>query len=161
MRILIALLALMPLSAHAACQAGSEPVQSCSLSGGNKVLDVCLMQDSMSYSFGKAGEDPDLRLSAPITQAGYVPWNGVGRSIYEEVSFYNQGVTYLVWYAVDRTIDAHPISGGIVVRQGDKQLATMSCDENSVITGFDAVYDRMTTLGHCWAYETHEWVDCN
>ena len=161
MRILIALLALMPFGAHAACPVGAEVVQSCTLSGGNKVLDVCMEQGAVTYTFGKTGKNPDLRLRASVLQAGYIPWNGIGRSIYEEVSFANQGVTYLVWYAVDRMIDAHPTSGGIVVSQGDTELARLSCDENTVITGFGALYDKMSALGQCWNYETHAWAGCS
>lgn len=160
MRLLMALLALAPLNAYAACPVGSEVVQTCSLSGGKKVLDVCLLQNSVTYAFGNSGKTPDLHLSTPVTQAGYIPWNGVGRSIYEEVSFVNQGVTYLVWYAVDRMVEAHPVSGGIVVGQGGKELASLICDKNTVITGFGALYDRMTSLGQCWNYQTHAWAGC-
>jgi len=146
LRILIALLTLLPLGAHAGCPVGPVAILSCTLSAGKMVLDVCLSEDMITFTFGETGENPDLSLQAHVKNADYIPWNGIGRSYYEQVSFHNAEVTYIVWGAVDRLSEDHTVSGGVEVVRGDETLAHLQCDENSAVFGFDAIYQSLSNL---------------
>ena len=161
MRFLITVLILFPLNANAACQVGTQPVLSCTLSGGRNTLDVCLDGEFLSYAYGKAGKTAELELVSHVKDAGYVPWNGIGRSIYEEASFRNRDVTYTVWFAVDRMAEGNPVSGGVVVLQNEAELASLHCDEGTTTAGFFALSDLMDRMGQCWDYETRVWTTCN
>ncbi len=161
MRILIALLILLPVQALAACPAGTQAIQSCTMGGGKKVLDVCLAGDTLGYSYGKVGRSPDLVLRAHVRNANYVPWNGIGRALYEEVRFYNKDVTYIVWGAVDRLTSGNPVTGGVVVEQNGKTLARLECDPNRASYGFEQVYQQMEALGQCWDHTARSWSSCN
>lgn len=154
-------LAALPGLAAAACPTGAEPVLSCTARGGAMALDVCLADQEVSYAYGAAGGAPDLRLHRNIADVSARPWNGIGRSLWEEVTFENAGYAYLVFMSVDRMDPAAQPEGGVIVQQGGNDLARVDCDAGSVTAGFWAVSDAKARAGLCWSPERFAWARCD
>jgi hypothetical protein len=76
-----------------------ERILSCQIKA--KTLELCLTDSEVRYSFGRPGS-PDLTLRADLHQVDFVPWNGFGRTMLDEVRLYNDDVTYAVWASIDK-----------------------------------------------------------
>ncbi len=157
----------LPLTAPmgwAACAPGQDARFHCSVKGGAKLVEVCHGGGVTQYSFGAAGKPAELALNDPIETLDYTPWNGIGRSIYEEVAFANGDYLYTVYAAYDRLVegdDADRLSGGVVVTKADQTLAQLECDAGSISHQLDAYYDDKLNAGQCWNFETFSWSsDC-
>ena len=165
---LSALAVLIAGPALAGCPAGTTPILTCTFEHGAKRVDACQDGTTATYAFGKAGQAPDLTLVTPVADLDYTPWPGVGRSIWEEVSFYNQDITYLLWFNYDKVNAIEeaqaagapdPLTAGISVLRGDGEgLASLECDPGSIDTEMDALSDAKERLGLCWDGET--WGPC-
>ncbi|WP_333817355.1 hypothetical protein [Tabrizicola sp.] len=150
----LALIAASP--AHAACQ-GDEAF-SCRI--GKKTLEICYWKGALIYSFGPIGK-PELTIAEPLETARYTPWPGFSRSIWDSVAFLNDSTTYEVWSSFDRLDENAVLEGGVNVIQGDKTLATLTCDKGSVARSLDAISDLKAGIGQCWIHETQAWDSCN
>lgn len=155
---LIAVLAATP--AFADCP--GERIFSCKVK--TKTLELCLTADELFYSFGKAGK-PDLTLRADLSQVDYIPWNGFGRTMVDEVRFYNDGVTYAVWASIDKQMSAddpeQQWQGGVNVTRGDAPLADLICSAPPNPPGIDLLYDAKQQVGQCWDFDQQVWTGCN
>ena len=101
------------------------------------------MTDNLArYSFGQPGHTPELALSLGFGQgAEFVPWTGIGRTVWEAVRLTNNDVTYEVYGGLDKfeafeddpNDDIYPLFGGIYIedRQG-KELAYLECIPSTV-----------------------------
>lgn len=166
---LITLITLCAGPALAQCPANATPILSCTFQDGAKRLDACQDGTTASYAFGASGQAPDLALSTPLARLAYTPWPGVGRAIWEEVSFENKDITYLLWTSYDKVnaIEEEqaagapdPLSAGVVVLRGEAELARLDCDPGSIDTAIDALFDAKMALGLCWDMGTHGWGGC-
>jgi hypothetical protein len=154
MRILPHLL-LLPFPAQAACQ--GLDLLSCPIAGSQKHLEICLDGDHRTYAFGPRGQ-PELTLSEPLSAGTYLPWQGVGRAVHEEVEFRNQGYSYIVGWSMDRLDEGHPISGGVTIFEGTRYVATLDCAAGSLGESFEPVLsDAMRGIGLCWDFSAHGW----
>jgi len=142
-------------AAEAACDSGQTLVLNCPVSV-DKTLNVCIGGGTASYAFGPHGA-PELALTLPLADVGATPWPGIGRSIWEEIVFPNNDVQYVVWISLDRMDEARPVSGGVVVRRGEKQLAELPCLEGSAQVGVFAISDGFADAGYCWNFEAQAW----
>lgn len=152
MRTLIIALLLFPSTSFAACP--GQTILSCPI--GKKQLELCLNGPIATYSFGPKGR-PELILSSPIATLDYTPWSGIGRSIWESVTFQNDGISYEVWAGVDRMAENAVYEGGVNVLKGDAVLAQLSCNAGSQVTDLDPVYQAKLAVGQCWNLETYQW----
>ena len=159
------LLCLCATAAHAECAADQQTFMSCQIAGGAKVLDVCFDADMAQYRYGPAGK-PELTLREPVATLTYTPWPGVGRAIWEEVTFANGGHTYTVHGGFDRPMgDEKPEDmtnahfGGVVVRKGDDILAELLCDPATVDFAWgEGLFDAKQDLGLVWDDRSQEWI---
>jgi hypothetical protein len=136
-----------------------DAVFSCPI--GKKTLEVCASNGLLTYSFGREGK-PEITVSEPLETIAYTPWPGIGRAIWDSVAFQNEGVTYEVWSSFDRMDENAVMEGGINVMEGDKTLASLTCDKGSVERGLDTISDLKAEIGQCWNYETQAWdATCN
>ncbi len=163
--VVVAIAACAATSAAADCGTNAGPIFECTVSGGKKQVQVCYGDRVASYVFGRPGQAPELELASSIEDLFYLPWNGVGRSIYEEVAFTNGDFDYTVFAALDRTVlegDAEePLTGGISVTSGDELVADLTCDAGSVTGSLDMLYGEKTDAGQCWSYDSFAWsADC-
>lgn len=150
------LLALLAAPASAACQ-GDEAF-SCTI--GKKTLDVCYWKGALIYSYGPEGK-PELTIAEPLETAAYTPWPGIGRAIWDRVSFQNEGTTYEVWTSFDKMDETAVLEGGVNVLQGDKTLASLTCDKGSVAHSLDPISGLKSGIGQCWNLEAQAWGSCN
>ncbi|MGL4319628.1 MAG: hypothetical protein ACRCS3_02085 [Paracoccaceae bacterium] len=146
------LFAFVPLPAFAACE--GETLVSCPI-GGNQ-LQVCNEGDLLTYSFGLPGA-PDLQLASRPEEA-YTPWNGIGRSLWETITFANRDVTYEVIFSFDRMDENAQPEWGVVVVKGDDIIANLTCDSQAANVPFDGLYDQITATGLCWNREMSAWA---
>jgi hypothetical protein len=154
---LIGLLA--PAATHAGCQ--GEILLSCPIAGSTKHLDMCLDGGELVYSFGRAGS-PELILYEPLSEGTFTPWQGIGRSINEEVAFRNESYSYIVSWALDRLENDHPVYAGVTIQKGDAFVARLECEQGSVGPSFEPILtDAMAAIGQCWDPSTYGWARCN
>jgi hypothetical protein len=155
--LVIALLAASP--ALADCE--GEVIFACPVK--SRVLELCLTEDAVSYSYGKPGR-PDLFLTSAITRADYLPWDGFGRTIHDQVRFYNDGVSYEVWSSIDKQMSADEPEpewqGGVIVTQGDEVLADLACTAPPDPPTLDALYQAKQDAGQCWDFDGQQWATC-
>ncbi|WP_417712861.1 hypothetical protein [Pseudophaeobacter arcticus] len=143
-----------------ACPVGSETLVSCSLKNGSRMLTTCLQGDQVSYAFGRSGAAPDLTLQRNVRDVHMVPWPGIGRSIWEEFTFENEGTYYTVYYSLEKDPDVEqPWSGGVIVEQGGRELAHLHCDSGSVNSSGYALplFEAKERAGQVYSLETGSW----
>ncbi|MEJ6397781.1 hypothetical protein [Yoonia sp. 208BN28-4] len=137
---------LLAVPAFAACDAGRTVFMSCSFQNGGKTVEVCASKSTASYRFGPRGGQAELALSVPVSDVDYAPWPGVGSSIFEAVTFYNNTVAYEVYAGVDRNPSASGKQnvpfGGINIFENGAQIATLECDDGSVAFPWTDVLSR-------------------
>jgi hypothetical protein len=147
---------LAPVAAQAGCQ--GELLLSCPIAGSDKHLDMCLDGDELVYSFGRAGS-PELVLYEPLSEGTYTPWQGIGRSINEEVAFRNEGYSYIVSWALDRLEDNHPVYGGVTILKDEKYVTRLECEAGSVGPSFEpSLTYAMGEIGLCWDRDAFGWT---
>ena len=139
---------LLPGPALADC--AEETFVSCTIKG--KPLDVCVQGDRVTYAYGPEGAR-ELELSEPLSALTHQPWSGVGRSIWEGLSFRNAGYTYEAYLSFDRLNPDGAMEGGVSVLKGDDLVAQLACDAGTVEGEFDTVSDAMAAQGFCWNHE--------
>ena len=159
----------LPQTSFAECATPQDTFLSCSFSQGRKAVEVCVDGDMLTYRFGRIGKTPDLALSVSVIDAEYTPWPGIGRSIWETVTFQNRQTNYVVTGVIDRiypedeTEDVQvEVSGVIEVVKAEETLARLECDAGSVDFGYGgSIYDAKTAAGQCWEFGQRRWVACN
>ena len=153
---LMSLALLPPTAALAACP--GEVIFSCPIKG--KTLQVCLDGDRAHYVFGRPGT-PDLSLTEPLATLDFQPWPGIGRTIWQNVRFRNEGVTYEVWSSIEKPLDENASDpqwmGGVTVSQGDQTLAELTCSAPPDPPFLDALFDAKVAAGQCWNFDTLAW----
>ena len=170
MRITVVALSLLtlPQAAFAECATPQDTFLSCTFSQGRKAVDVCVDGDNLTYRFGPVGKAPDLALSVPVVDADYTPWPGIGRAIWETVTFQNGKTSYVVAGVIDRTFSddendgAEPATSGVInVVEGEETLATLDCDDGSVEFAWGgSIYEAKTAAGQCYNLEEQQWESC-
>lgn len=133
-------------SAFAACE-GRTTVLDCAI--GSKQLTVCIGGGAASYAYGPKGA-PELAVTQPLAQLQGTAWAGVGRSIWEEIVFFNGDVSYAVWHSMDRVAEGNPTAGGVLVTRGDQTLADLQCREGTADVNIFAISDGFAEAGFCW-----------
>ncbi|MCA0043017.1 hypothetical protein [Celeribacter litoreus] len=146
------------LGAPVSAMAQSDPLFHCHFPNGKEVT-INVQAEGVSYAFGPPHAAPELQLERPYADVGVLPWNGVGRSIWEEIRIPNGDVTYAVWGSFDRMTEAHEVSGGIVVERGGEELARLDCAPSGVIYAPFSFSDVYEEAGYCWSFETERWQE--
>ncbi|UYV38653.1 hypothetical protein N4R57_06285 [Rhodobacteraceae bacterium D3-12] len=148
-------------SAQSQCASEAQTFLSCTLEKSGKTLSVCVMGNTATYRFGPKGA-PELTLSTPLDRLDYRPWNGVGSSIWEEVRFANNDVTYAVYGSILRMAaddgDGPNLSAGVEVLRGETSLANLSCDQKSVVFPWnETISDAKRAAGLTWDRPSQSW----
>ncbi|MCA0846582.1 hypothetical protein [Salipiger thiooxidans] len=163
--LLVSLFIGLPAMVQAGCFGSGEPLFHCTLNGGTKTLDICLQGEVALYRFGPAQGTAELLLARSVTGVAMTPWNGIGRHLWEELTFHNGSHDYLVSYSVDRlaTGDAPVIEGRVIVAEGDSEVADLACDAGSVTEAdFYPLFEAKLAAGELWCPETQSWgAACN
>lgn len=143
-RYLIGIFFLVATNAQAECAPRQQVFLSCQIEGQTTALEVCFDSSFATYSYGPIGGPAELKLSERLARLGYTPWPGMGRSIWEDVTFTNGDYSYTVFGGFDRmfgdeTEEDHPtpLFGGVSVLKGDAEIASLTCDRASVVFGWN------------------------
>ncbi len=110
---------------YADCGKDSKVLFSC-LTAKNKRIEVCDNTKTVSYSFGKSGEKPEIALSVPRSQAKFSPWNGVSDMMEYSLAIPNGDTVYSVFVSSLRAANAKT-SGGVMVSVKGAAVATIDC----------------------------------
>ena len=124
-KITFLLLSLIGFTAHAE----STTIFQCKTTN-NKIVSVKLINNVVSYKFGKNLNNPELAFSVPKKMTSTYQWSGTGSSIYYDVEVPNGKTIYTVYSSLDRMTEEHPTESGVTVTNKNQQIATILCDEN-------------------------------
>ncbi len=165
---LIVFLFLSLASGASACGSGELLFLSCTVDGGSKRVEVCHSAETARYSFGPDAV-PELEITRPVGDVHLTPWPGIGRTIWEEVVFLNEGHSYTVYGSIDRAPPPSEdsdivvtVAGGVVVSKEGAELAHLHCDDGSVdFPWSNELYDAKEAAGQCYDPGSHEWRTCD
>lgn len=132
-------------------------VFSCSV--GQRELSVSADEHGVQYAFGPKNE-PELELSNTLEENGFSPWPGIGRSLFESITFTNNGFSYDVYWSLDRLDPESVLQGGVVISDGGDVETTLLCDPGSVDAPFFTLGDHLADMGLCLDPETRVWGAC-
>lgn len=113
----------------------------------------------MTYTFGPEAE-PELALERDVLDVDYVPWAGVGRTLYESVRLENGGYVYEVWHGIDRLDLDAVLEGGVTVSRGEESIAALRCDAGSAEGNIYPLFEAIEAAGRCFSLETRVWGAC-
>lgn len=146
--------------AYAACfgDAGT-PLFHCTLKQGQAEARVCLQDGVAYYAYGPTGAAPDILLARSVTDIEMSPWPGVGRTIFEDLTFTNGAYGYRLAHQADKF--ENTITGGLSVLRDGAVVAELTCDPDSVTVGeFYPLYEAKEAAGQCWDRDASVWGDC-
>ena len=94
-------------------------------------------------------------------------WPGVGRTIWEDMTFHNGDHSYTISRAMDRMIaeddpdQSTDMRGTVVVTKRNETLSELECDPGSVSFGdFYPLFEAKEAAGQCWDREAFAWAKC-
>ncbi|WP_320241635.1 hypothetical protein [Cognatiyoonia sp. IB215182] len=159
------LLCLSTGAAHAGCATGLTTFLTCEVGAKRKALDVCYDDQIVTYSFGPVGA-PELLLTETVANIDYTPWPGVGRAIWENVTFQNGDYGYTVFAGFERLFgemsDADlpdPHFGGVVVRRAGTTIAELECTAGTVEAPWDdALFRAKEATGQTYDHSRRIWL---
>ena len=114
-----------------ACAVGTKSVFVCLTSAARKRVEVCDAGASVSYSFGKIGDKPELTFAARKASASGFRWDGFTRGMTNSLNLPNGTTEYRVYSGIERDPNGTSWAGVHVVVNG-KQVADVTCDINTV-----------------------------
>lgn len=143
------------------CLGDGAPLFHCSFNGGAKTVDICQQAEVVYYRFGPANGAAEQILARDIRGVDMQPWNGVGRAIWEQVTFYNTVYSYIIDYSVERDPSGPPAEGRLIVAEEDSEIAELLCDTGSVsVADFYPLFEAKEAAGQCYDRETFSWMPC-
>lgn len=154
---LIALVASGASAKEQGAESGPFQILSCDM-GKGRILAVHIDQGVGYYSFGPAAA-PEISLAQDLRNISGTAWNGIGRSIWEDITFENKGYSYRVWYAIDRLVEGHPTDGGVAVLKDNQEVASLECVKGTAEDGGFGVSDGFEAAGLCWNPEVQRFED--
>lgn len=152
MKPLVAALCLIaPTPALACFGEVGQPLFDCTFEGGSARARVCLQDDTAYYAFGPDGGAPDLVLARKVGDIDVTPWPGIGRTVWEELTFRNGAYDYRLSYAFDKMDEEEPVSGSLFVSRDGAEIAQLTCDADSV-AAYDLypLYEAKEAGGECF-----------
>ena len=166
MRSILALLAFTN-AAWAECGPNEQTFMSCQIENSSDILRVCFDETDIHYRFGPRGKTPELALSDSIAMVDYLPWPGLGRAIWESVTFRTGDYAYEVTGGFERPFDEeayedipHRSFGSVYVTRGGEDLIDLSCDRSTVDFAWDVrLWTAKTDLGFSWNDREKVWVE--
>ena len=141
----------------------------CHIEGRNRVVSVCYDQSTAVYTYGAPGQIPELTLREDIATLDYAPWPGVGRAIWETVTFHNGDYSYSVTGGFDRMPSDDPDAdvettsfGGVMVSQDGAVISDLTCATKGLAFEWaDTLFAAKTATGATYDPATQSWSQTN
>lgn len=152
--------------AQAGCATGLETFLTCEIGLKRKALDICYNDQIVTYSFGPIGV-PELVLTETVASIDYTPWPGVGRAIWEEVTFQNGDYRYTVFAGFERLFGEmsdvdlpNPHFGGVTVRIAGEIIADLQCIPGTTEAPWgDALFRAKEAMGLTYDHGRRMWIE--
>lgn len=97
----------------------------------SKQVSLYKNENDITYSFGKIGSKPDLKLKRKKDQLSLDLGNLSGRYITNSIKIKNGIYSYQLTTSVDRIADEQIPSTSLTVMKNDKSLTTIQCIKDS------------------------------
>lgn len=128
-----------------ACGQGEKPIFSCTTTK-KKIVAVCAGKANATYSFGRAGMKPEMRLVLPKQKLLYRSDSGTAAES-KQLTFTNGKTTYTVFLShsfvhVDENGvegEEFPDEGSLEVAISGREVASLQCDGDTLRTDFEAL----------------------
>lgn len=129
------------------------------------MVSVCYDDSTAVYTYGAPGQTPELTLRENIATLDYTPWPGVGRAIWETVTFRNGDYRYSVTGGLDRISSESPDAavettsfGGVTVSQDEVVIADLTCATKGLAFEWaDTLFAAKTAAGATYDPATYSW----
>jgi len=154
------ILALLPLPA-VACEPGEGRIFTCGFNDGRNEVSLCATDSAILYRFGRPDHAPDLLMHREFEDILYQPWGGIGRSIWESVTFTNGDYAYEIGMSLDKfeavESNRNPYHGSISVQKKGAEIAFLTCDPDSASFAPFLLGDFYEAAGYCYERATQRW----
>jgi len=97
-----------------------------------KTISVFKQGQNVFYQYGSSMTKPELTLMVTEEMLSKQPWNGVGSSFWNSVTFQNQDHLYSVSSSYNRNEGTLEYAG-VSIQQNDKTIANIECKKESVL----------------------------
>lgn len=112
------------------CATGGKQVFVCTTQTARKLVEVCELATTFSYTFGKPQERPELAFTVSKSSASGYRWDGTGRYMNNSLNLPNGNTEYRVYNSIERDPNGTSAAGVQVVVKG-KEVADVKCDMNT------------------------------
>lgn len=138
--IVTALWAGAALSAPICDDAAAETMFHCPLDGSSRAVTVCRGGDGVfRYAYGKPGQVPELELVRNRDELHFEPWPGIGRFIWESLTFQNGGYRYQVAYSVDKNTGVEDGFLNVFEPGADEPVVARTCRPGTLENRLDSL----------------------
>ena len=120
------------------CATGGKRVFVCITQTARKLVEVCELPTTISYTFGKPQEKPELSFAVPKAAASGYRWNGTGRYMNNSLNLPNGTTVYRVYSSIERGPSGVSSAGVEVVING-KPVADVKCDMDTERSDLESV----------------------
>lgn len=113
---------------------GSEthvPVFMCKTKN-NKSIEVHKDKDMATYSFGKDGYPPEIKLAQSMTDVEISMGSISGNELSNSITFSSGAYTYRVMTVINRVAATQEPKHGVLVKKKSKYLTYIGCVQNTV-----------------------------
>lgn len=157
-------LGLWASQATADCASGRIPLTVCDIAGKDTVLRVCHDDFTVTYSYGVAGEVPQLFLSEPIATVDYHPWDAPaptsGSITFRNGEYAYEVASLFVTQPFDDDIPSVTHFGWVTVTRNGEVVDKLECrPEPSRYVYGGALYEHMTAMGLEWNGYEQDWTE--
>ena len=130
---------------------GEEIVLACRIDGQDREASVGLTDTSATYRFGPQRGEPELTLSSPLADLGYLRSDGAADTVDEIVTFANGDTAYRFAAGFHNGAQPDPSRlqpfGLLTVSRSGKELARLPCNPETIERVPDLLLTRMRDIG--------------
>lgn len=121
------------------CSPGAKQVFVCVTQAARKRIEVCASSSTVSYTFGRPGNKPDMAVAVPKAMASGFSWTrlGMGNAI-TSINVPTGNTEYRVYKNIERDPNGKSWAGVHVVVNG-KQVADVECDMSTEKSDLESV----------------------
>ncbi|ANB35842.1 hypothetical protein A6024_18085 [Rhodovulum sulfidophilum] len=157
-------LALSASQAAADCGRGNILFTFCDIAGKDTVLRVCHDDFTVTYSYGVAGEVPQLYLSEAIATVDYHPWDAPdptsGSITFRNGEYAYEVTSLFVTQAFADDIPSAAHFGWVTVTRNGEIVVKLECrPEPSRYVYGGSLYERTTAMGLEWNGYERGWTE--
>ena len=129
----IILTSLYSTSLFAECNQKDKTLFFCEIEKSEKILEICDQGETISYSFGKKNQKPELSLNVSRKDVSTYQGGSIGASESYSITIPHGNTKYSVFWHVDKLVKEFPETSGVIVEIKRKEVANLQCINETVI----------------------------